>query len=409
MPNGVPVKAKNLLPLGSALLAGVSLLGCSDTEEPNRCEAAGEGAGYVIATSIFNDAGASTYVSLLDSLDVGSVPLDQAQEHAGFATIATFDGKLFVGDGEAPEIRRYQVGEGCGLDAAGKLSFAHYGAVTAPLYRNVFVDTDVAWMAHEEVRRIAWDPSTMEIEGVLDVEGLEAKKGGLDVKSAWDRGVAVRDGYTFQPFYWTDGVYYRFDQGSSIAVYSNEDGSLVKFIETPCPGLDVASMDEEGNLYFSNWVFTAAAPLLEENAEESCTVRIRSGQLELDEAFTQNLSDKVGGNQTAGFRYLADGVALVAVLDEENLVIDGETQPGDITYGNVWKLWRLNLETGAAAPVEGLGHIAGGYYAFDIEGRTFLLLPTADYAKTTVYELPVAGAAQRRFETPGWAYQFVKL
>ena len=44
-----------------------------------------------------------------------------------------------------------------------------------------------------------------------------------------------------------------------------------------------------------------------------------------------------------------------------------------------------------------------------MDGRLLLLLPAADYASTTVYELTAAGKAEALFQTPGWAYQFVQI
>ncbi|WP_224243539.1 MxcI [Hyalangium gracile] len=400
--------------MSAALLLGAVLAACGSDPEPKPepaqpCSASGTDPVYAIATSIFGNEGSSTYVRLLESLDVQSIDLEQASEHAGFATIGAVGGKLFVGDGEAPEIHRYTVSDGCGLQEDGRLSFANYGPTVTPLYKNVFVDASTAYMQLEESRRIIWNPETMRISGTAEAPGLLATRDGLVVKAGYDRSTAVRGDYSFQPFYWTDSRFYRFSQLSQIAVYSNADDSLVKLIDAPCPGLDMATQDEAGHLYFSNWVFSTAAPVLSEDGPDNCAVRIKAGELALDASWTRKLSDIVGGRQTVGFRYLANGVGLVAVLHSEDMTIDDKTEPTAVTGGSHWRLWRVNVEAGTGQPVEGLGRFAGGYYAFRLDGRTFLLLPSADYAKTTVYELGVQGAAEPRFETLGWAYQLVKL
>ncbi|MFP2930123.1 MxcI [Pyxidicoccus sp. 3LG] len=393
----------------STLLLAV-LTGCGeDKDETPDDPNPGKGPVYSLATSVFSQAGSATYVSVFDSLDVTGLDLEKASEHSGFATIGAVDGKLFVGSGEAPELTRYNVRDDGSLEEAGKVSFVNHGLASAPLYLNHFVDASSAYMVLEETRRIVWNPSTMQITGTAEAPGLAQQREGLVAKSSYDRAMVVRDGYSFQPFYWTDGDYYDFSPTSQIAVYSNADDSLVKLIDAPCPGLDVATQDEAGNIYFSNWVFSAAAPVLKEGAPETCVVRIKAGEQALDTGWTRSLAAMVGGRQTAAFRYLANGVGVVAVFHKENVVINDETEPSVVTSGNHWKLWRVNLENGTAAPVEGLDFIAGGYYAFRIEGRTFLLLPTSDYAKTAVWELGVDGAPVKRFETLGWAYQFVKV
>ncbi|OJH39527.1 MxcI [Cystobacter ferrugineus] len=393
------------------LLLAALLAGCGEdsNKPPDEQPGPREKPVYSLATTIFSQAGSATYVSVFDSLDVTGLDLEKAREHSGFATIGAVDGALFVGSGEAPEVLRYNVSDDGSLQDAGKVSFANYGLQSAALYLNHFVDSTSAYMSLDETRRIVWNPSTMQISGALDAQGLASEREGLVVKSSYDRARVVRDGFSFQPFYWTDGTYYDFLPGSQIAVYSNADDSLVKLIDAPCPGLDVATQDEAGNIYFSNWVFSAAAPVLEDSAPDTCVVRIKAGEQVLDSAWTRSLSALVGNRQTAAYRYLANGVGIVAVFHAENVVINNETEPSVITSGNHWKLWRVNLDAGTAAPVEGLDFIAGGYYAFRIEGRTFLLLPTSDYARTSIWELGVDGAAVKRFETLGWAYQLVKV
>ncbi|MFP2903882.1 MxcI [Pyxidicoccus sp. 3LFB2] len=394
----------------STLVLAAVLTGCGDDNDKKPPEPGPQDKPvYSLATSVFSQAGSATYVSVFDSLDVTGLDLEKAREHSGFATIGAVDGMLFVGSGEAPELTRYNVADDGSLTEAGKLSFANYGLASAPLYLNHFVDSSSAYMVLEESRRIVWNPSTMQISGPAEAPGLEREREGLVVKSSYDRAMVAQGGYSFQPFYWTDGAYYDFLPTSQIAVYSHADDRLVKLLDAPCPGLDVATQDEDGNIYFSNWVFSAAAPVLEDDAPETCVVRIKAGEQAIDAAWTRSLAAMVGGRQTAAFRYLANGVGVVAVFHEENVTINDQTEPTVITGGNHWKLWRVNLSSGTAAPVEGLDFIAGGYYAFRIEGRTFLLLPTSDYAKTAVWELGVDGAAVKRFETLGWAYQFVKV
>ncbi|NMO15610.1 MxcI [Pyxidicoccus fallax] len=391
------------------LLASVST-GCGD-DDKKPGPGAGEGPVYSLATTVSSQAGSATYVSVFDSLDVTSLDLEQAREHSGFATVGAVDGMLFVAAGESPQITRYNVTSDGKLEEAGRLSFANYGLTSAPFYHNHFVDSSTAYMQLEEAKRIVWDPTAMTITGTQEAPGLASEREGLVVRASFDRGVVAReDGYSFQPFYWTDGVYYDFLPSSQIAVYSHADDSLEKLIDAPCPGLDVATRDEEGNIYFSNWVFSAAAPVLKKDtAPATCVVRINKGATDIDAGWTRSLSAMVEGRQTAAFRYLANGVGVVAVFDADKAEINEQSDRTVITGGNHWKLWRVNLRTNTAAPVEGLDFIAGGYYAFTIEGRTFLLLPTADYAKTAVWELGVDGAAVKRFETLGWAYQFVKV
>jgi hypothetical protein len=68
----------------------------------------------------------------------------------------------------------------------------------------------------------------------------------------------------------------------------------------------------------------------------------------------------------------------------------------------------VDLETGNGAPIEGLDFKPGGYNDVHVGGRSFILMPSADYARTTGYEL-VDGSAVRRFEIQGSSYHMVEL
>jgi len=365
---------------------------------------------FALASTVFGEAGASTYVNVLGSLDVESVDGTSATEYPQFATIAAAGGKLFVGDGAAPVATRYNVDDAGTLGKEASVSFGPRGLQTAPLYFNTFLSPDLAYVQYEQNKRVPWNPATMELQGVaLETAGLDAQREGLNVISAFDRGIAVRDGLAFHPYYWTDANYYEFSASSQIAVYRAADGSLADLLDAPCPGLDVVTSDEEGNLYFSNWVFAAAAPVLDESAPATCAVRIKRGEQSIDQDWTRDLGDLVEGRQSAAFRYLGAGRAIVAVFHDERITIDENTEPSAISQASNWRLWQVNLGTSEGAPVEGLDWMAGGYYAFRFGDRTFLLLPSADYASTTAYELGKDGKAVERFTVPGWAYQFVQI
>jgi hypothetical protein len=399
-----------LLFLNLIVVLAASAIACGDSadSENSTNEMTQTGPAYAIATTISGDQGSTTYIAAINSLDIEDFDLEQAHEYPGWATIGGTDGMLFVSDGEAPKITRYEVYDNAALKEDGSLSFTNYGLATASFFHNVFVDPTTAYMHLEEVSRVVWNPTEMVIEGEADAPGLDAERDGLTVRAGFGRAAEVRDGFVYQSFYWTDADYYLFAPQSQIAVYDAADDSLVKLIDAPCPGLDVATQDEEGNLYFSNWVFSAAAPLIETDAPETCTVRINAGEQKIDEAWTRSFTDLTGGNSITAFRYLKDGKGIAAVLNEDALDINADTDPTVISGGANWQIWLFDLENGTAEPIAGLDGIAGAYYAFTFEGRTFLLLPAADYASTTVFEI-ADGEAVERFTVPGWAYQFVKV
>lgn len=374
--------------------------GAAPSREPPR---------YAVAYTVFGEAQTMTYVNLLESLDVAAVDPADASEHPGWATIAAAGGKLFVSSGEAPEITRYGIGAAGALVREGSVHFGQYGLASAPFYKNVFVGEGVAYMNLEQVDRVLWDPLGLTIAGTGEAPGVPEQRDGMNVFAAYDRGIAVRGGDVFQPFYWTDPDFHAYHPTSQIAVYG-ADHQLATLLDVPCPALDTVTEDEEGNLYFSIWSGTAAYRILDpENAPQSCAVRIRAGERAVDAGWTRRFEELTGGRETAMFRYLADGVGIVAVLHHERITIAPDTHPWTINYGSNWKMWRVDLDAWTATPIDELPWFAGGYYSFEIDGRTLVLLPSADFASTRAYEVAVDGTVTPRFETPGWAYQLVDL
>ena len=57
--------------------------------------------------------------------------------------------------------------------------------------------------------------------------------------------------------------------------------------------------DDAGDLYFSNWVFSVAATILEDDAPANCAVGIKAGEQTIDESFTRDLSTLTEGRPVA--------------------------------------------------------------------------------------------------------------
>ncbi|WP_437672764.1 MxcI [Sorangium sp. So ce131] len=384
--------------------APLLVVGCGEAEE---AAVPGVQTRYVVASTIVGGEETTTYVSFMSSLDVEQIDLGDAQEFAGWATIATVGGMLFVSDGEAPTVTRYMAGAGGALEEAGQLSFLNHGIPTAPFYQNYFASPTKAYMQVQTSERVIWDPTALTLGDTLQIAGPPPERDGLTLRASLDRGVGVREGRVIAPLYWSDNDYYRFSPESQLAVIDSEADKVRAVLDAPCPGLDVATEDEAGNLYFSNWILSVTGPLFEEDAPANCVVRVAADSETIDEGWALDLAELTGGRQTAAFRYVSDGVALVAVFYDERLGTD--VPPASAAATPNWRLWRVDMNRRTAEPVEGLDFVAGGYYSFRIDGRTLVLVPAADYSSTTAYEIGPTGPAQPRFSVPGWAFQMVQL
>lgn len=392
-------------PAGPAAAAAALAIaaGCAD---PASNEPPVEKPSYVVAASVFDAESTRTYLSYQKTLELDEIDLDTAVELTGGATLAGVDGMIFVGDGESPTITRFELDERGNPVETGRLSFLNEGAPST-LYTNFFGSAERAYMDVDNLERVVWDPSAMVIRGRLPFTQIAGVRDGKMVTAGYDRSAGVRAGRAFQPFYWTDADYYAFLGTSQIAVIDTASDTVRAVIEAPCPGLDVATTDAAGNLYFSNWVFSVYAPLVDPAAPKNCAVKIPAGAETIDAGWTRSLSEMTQGREAAGLRHIGGGTAVMAVLHDE--LIPPGTDPADVAALSIWRLWRVELAAWTAAPIEGLEPFSGGYYSFPVDGKTVLLLPTNDYSATTAYEIGTTGPAIRRFKTQGWAYQMLDL
>jgi hypothetical protein len=101
-------------------------------------------------------------------------------------------------------------------------------------------------------------------------------------------------------------------------------------------------------------------------------------------------------------------MALADIFYDERVKISAATDPTALGESSNWRLWSVDLRAGTGAPIEGLDFKPGGYNDVHVGGRSFILMPSADYARTTAYEL-VDGKALRRFGIRGLSSHMVEL
>ncbi|WP_394830122.1 hypothetical protein LVJ94_26805 [Pendulispora rubella] len=362
---------------------------------------------YALMSFVFADQGTSTYVNLFDSLDITSVDFAKAREFSGVAGTAAIGGRLFVSDGDSPVVTRFDVGNRGSWKEEGRVSFANY-APRAPLFSNALAAPTRAYMAYNTVDRAVWDPLTMQITSQQPHDAqLPLVRDGFKVDAASARGIVVRDQRVFWPVFWPNDDYTSFSKTSLIPVYDADTNATRALLETECPGLDFATQDEVGNIYFSSWIFSVPGPHYHTGAPKNCAVRIKKGEERIDPDFSLRFSDLTDGREAAAFSYIANGKGFMAVFHHE-LVPAGVSQK-EAVEGNYWRFWSVDLTNKTAAPIEEIGLFGGGYGTFKLDGRTFVLLVSKGYASTTAYEVLPDGKMVKRFESRGWGHDLVKV
>lgn len=390
----------------SFVVFAIVLVGCGGNGSGDARPGTTLAARYAVVSGIFGEEGPTTYVSTIGSLDVSSLDLADAREFPGLASAAASQGKLFVSDAEAPEVTRFDVSDEGTWTEEATISFANHvsegGVVSA------FVDATSAYAPEDVLARVIWDPKAMAITDVRDaVAGVPLERDGYSVYLGHDH--AVRAGRVYQPVYWSDDELLNYSPISQIIVYDAASDAVVGVLDAPCPHLHIASRDSAGNLYFSNGARSGTSPLFSTEAAKNCVVRIKAGEDTLDESFTFQFAEVTDGREGAAFRILDRGEAFFAVFHDENVTITPDSDPWEVGLSANWRLWRMDLETREAAPIEDVPAFSGQYLSYRFGERTFLSFPSADRSSTSTQEILSSGEVVERFVSDGWAFDMFQI
>jgi hypothetical protein len=392
------------------LLAGCLSAFASGCGDDSNSEGNGKREASFATTSIvFGDEGSmSTYLSLLPSLGSQEVDYDEAREFAGWADLWVHGDQLFVTDGEAPALTRYSVADDGRLEEGERISFANHGAETAAFWRNVIVSSTKAYLFITDAREVVvWNPDTVEITGTFALPELD-DRGARKAYVTNDRGAIVRDDRLYVTVGWGDWENYSIADDSAILVIDTDRDEVLDTLPVACPDLNVATIDDRGDIYFSNWVY-GISPVLFEGGAHTCAVRIRAGQDVVDEDWTLTFADVTDGREAAALRFIGNGKALISVFYDDQVELRDDIERPVVVDSASWRFWTVDLETREAAALEGIGWHGGGYYSTRIEGRSMLFVPSGDYSSTTAYELLEDGKLEERWRALGWVTRLFTL
>lgn len=387
----------------------------SDPGDPAPGVVSNDGPVYALMTQVYGVDDRTVYVSLSNTLDVESVSLSDAREFPGVANLAAVGGRLLISSGIEPVITEYAIGDDLSWTQGRSVSFVQYPlGDNANFYYQFILDDNTAYLPFDAFKRIIWDPTAMEIRGVMDDTALTPEQGGLLLEAGGNRNSVEYDGAVLQAFFYHDEDWFRFGGESLVALYDPVTHREREVMSLPCPGASIATVDEDGYTYFGPWSFLGTLALYGEGPAP-CVARL-TPDLTLDAAWTTDLTDLTEGRYINNFRYIGNGKALANVLHHE--LIDADfSAPYDAdvaaqigSSGPHWRLWLFDVRQGTAAPVEGIDvDIASGAQFAVLDGRTFVFLPFDDWGKTMVYELDADARATRRFEVLGDVFKWIRV
>lgn len=374
---------------------------------------------YAMMTQVYSDDDRTVYLSLMDSLDVTEVDLGEAREFAGVANFAAIGGKIFVSSGQAPTVTEFEISEDRQWSEERTINFADY-PVPDGNFANFFfqyvVSEHAAYLPFDVIKRVVWDPTEMTIVDVKETSELSAKlmQGQLQLGSGGNRNAIAFKGPVLQPFAYHDEDYFERGDKSFVAVYDPKTHEETKVIELPCAGAEMTTQDEEGNTYFGTWGYLPLQKLYGKGPAP-CVARV-TRDLELDTAFTTDLTDQTDGLYVNNFRYIGKGKAIGNVLDHKQLKADfskpydPDVEEAAWKSGPHWSFWMFDIEADKAWPVEGIEEEVGSGAQFAVlDGRTFVFLPRDEWSRTVVYELDREGKASKRFEVSGDVFKWIRV
>jgi hypothetical protein len=385
-----------------ALTLASALLGC-DSDGGDGAE--GGDPHYVFASIVSSGEEANTYVSLLESLDGQTVDNDKGREFPGTSDVWVFDGFVFIADQESQTITKFSV-NGRKLVEQARIGFSDYGLTDFGFWVNTFVDSHKAYLANAPTEYIIWDPAEMRITGSISIPEI-APLGRFEPYTSYtDRSAVVRDGLFYHPIYFADDTFFEYAPESRIVVVDTASDEVVDILDAPCPGLDYATKLDNGDLYFSTWVFAPAGAAVIDGPA-TCVVKVPADKPRSVELAFQ-VKDVTGGREGGAFRYLGDGRALLSVLHDDEAAEKGETDLEGVGYGPYWRFWSFDTNAQSATLLEEFGWNGGAAYSASARGHEYMLVPAGDYTSTEVYDLSTE-ALPRVLETQGWALRLFAL
>lgn len=364
---------------------------------------------YVVGSTLNGPEGWNAYVAVIPQLAPQQIDYAKALEIPGRADVWVWDKKVFIAEAQSPTVKRYAVAEDLSLVQEGTvLSFAAQGLPSAQFWNAIWLTPEKAYMNNIGNREyIVWNPRTMEIAGRIAHPALEERPGFEVRNSSTNRGSVVRDGRLYHSYYWTDKNYEKYTADSRIAVYDIATEQLVSVIEAPCPGLDVATKDDAGNLYFSSWTGLPGLSLVL-GQPTSCAVKIPAGSETIDPNWTVTWPSITEGRHAAALRYQGGNHALVSVFHHERVTYDSMSNAFALVGTENWQTWRLDLSSRTATPLADIAPNSGAIYVERIGAPGYALIPTENYQSSQIYEIN-GSSARPLFKTRGWCTRLFQL
>jgi len=210
--------------LAGAIALAALATGCaSDSTSESISDGTAEQPLYAMMIQVYDPEDRTVYLSLSNTLDIESTSLDTAREFSSVANFAAVDGRILVSSGSKPSITEFEVSDDFHWHERRTVGFDEYPLEdNANFYYQFLVDDEHALLPFDGTKRILWNPSSMQIEGVLDDTTLESQEPRLTLEAGGNRNSVHYDAAVMQAFHYHDDDWYDYGSQSHIVVYDKD-------------------------------------------------------------------------------------------------------------------------------------------------------------------------------------------
>jgi len=397
----------NLL-LGGTLLLG----GC--TEDAETEPLLGE---FVIGTQLVTPDSTQSFVVFADDIEApGQLTLDDSVE-AGSAggVFSPGDGTgVFFTAESGGTLQRWRPGSTDSGDPTvvrdGTVSFAAYGLTSFfPTASHIqFIDETKAYVMNSPMGEIIlWDPTNLQVRGVIQIPGLVTQINGVPGSFSFS---GVRSGTRLMFTYNYFGDSGSFTRESYLVVIDTTTDTAQSAHTTSCGDLNYGMAAANGDVYWASGFFNASIHRLAPDlAPAPCLLLVPNGTATfVDTAVT--LTALTGGRPAGNIVPAGPNRGLMRVYHEEVLPITSDMDVNTLVGSPAWRWWSLDLGTMQAAELPNSTSGRGQTIHYDVAGEPYVINLAADYSSTTIERVVPEGAPVPGLTVAGVArFGIVKL
>jgi len=364
--------------------AAAAMLGCTDAGGEADLGKATEL--YSVGSIVQNPEGRTLLIQTLRTLDA-DIDNGAAIEFAGNSRHWAHGGAVYIGLSEEPTIEKYVPNDAGELIPSGRVSFLSYGLTSIPAGHVFLSDTKAYLFAEGQYLVLVWNPSTMEIEGQIDLSDLQMDGYDIELWSVTGAGNRV-----YVPL-----RHVNFDAGeilhrvSLVQIDAERDEVVAVAHDDRCVGAGEPAVTEDGAVYVladgRSYLAQVYAMQRMETPPTTCVLRVLPGETSFDPGFHVEIPSLTGGRDAVtSLWYVGGGVGFAKMFYPERLAPGADTSGYDLWFNPVFKLWRIHLgDQVSAEEAEGAPFSMLAFGGVSL-GESLFIGETQDASTSTVYE-----------------------